>query len=56
MEDSSTMKITPKTKKRLARIGQKGDSYENLVNLLLSFKEAHEKQWSDYVDSIMRGD
>lgn len=56
MEKSSTMKIAPKVKKRLARIGLKGDSYEDLICLLLNFKDAHKKQFNDYVDSIKRGD
>ena len=56
MGKSSTMKITPKVKKRLAEIGGKEDTYEDLVLLLLGFKDAHKKQFRDYVDSIMRGD
>ena len=56
MEKPSTMKIAPSIKKRLGDIGNKNDTYEDLIRLLLNFKEAHKKQWKAYTDSIMRGD
>ena len=56
MEKPSTMKIFPSVKNRLGDIGKKGDSYEDLLVLLLNFKDAHEKQFNDYVDSINKGD
>ncbi len=56
MENPSSMRINFSVKKRLSHIGQKGDTYEDLVLLLLRFKDAHEKEFNDYVDSIKRGD
>lgn len=56
VKETSTMKISNKTKKLLTNIGMKGDTYEDLILLLLSFKDTHKKQFNDYVDSIRRGD
>ncbi len=52
----SSIKITHVSKDRLASIGDKGDTYEELINLLIDFKEVHAKQWKAYLDKIKRGD
>lgn len=52
----SSIKISHDSKDRLAGVGVKGDTYEELINLLIDFKEAHLKQWKAYKNSIMKGD
>ena len=52
----SSIKITHASKNRLGAVGVKGDTYEELINLLIDFKEAHKKQWKAYLNSIKRGD
>ena len=45
IEDETTVRLSKKTKKRVEKLGQFGQSWDDLLNDMCEFIEANEEEW-----------